>query len=54
MMLHPCINNMTPKGTPVVVLYNHITQLRTHTTNIYIAAAAYSAIILSFLTYCRG
>ena len=38
-----------------VVLYAHIAQLTTHTTNVYMTAVAYLAImLLSLLAYGRG
>ena len=39
---------------PWVVLYAHIVQLMTHTTNVYIAAAYLAIMLLSLLAYCRG
>ena len=56
-ILHPLHQNYNTKRNPWVALYTHITQLMTHTTNVYIgaAAAAYLAtMLLSHLAYCRG
>ena len=36
------------------MLYTHIAQLMTHTTNVYIAAAYIAIMLLSFLAYCKG
>ena len=37
------------------MLHTHITQIMTHTANVYIAAAAYLPVmVLSLLAYCRG
>ena len=35
-------------------MYTHITQLMTHTTNVYITAAYLAIMLQSFLAYSRG
>ena len=45
------------KRNPRVVLYTHIAQIMTHTTTVYIAAAAdayLTIMLLSILAYCKG
>ena len=54
----PVVSRTSHQKEPWVMLYTDIPQLMTHTTNVYItaaAAAAYLAIMsVSFLAYCRG
>ena len=52
--MHPFYKYYDTKRKPWVVSYTHIVQLMTHTTNVYIAAAYLSIILLSLLAYCRG
>ena len=56
-VLHPLYQLYDTKRNPWVVLYTHIAQRMTHTTNVYIAAAAAACLaimLLSHLAYCRG
>ena len=52
-ILHPLYQWHETKKKPWVVLYTHIAQLMTHTTNIYIAAAVpYLAVTLQSQKVC--
>ena len=52
-----CINNMAPKGTLGLCFILTLPKLMTHTTNVYVAAAAAAYLgimLLSLLAHCRG
>ena len=60
-ILHPLYQQHDTKRNPWVVFYTHISQLMSHTTNLYVAtaaapsAAAYLAIMLiGLLAYSKG
>ena len=53
-MLLPLYQQNDTTSNPWVVLYTHIAQLMTHTTNVHITAAYFAIMLLRLLAYCRG